>query len=250
VNFDNHRVRLVLLDELGLFRASLSRLLAADAGFEVAGECATAAEALQILSRAEVDVILSDFDIQTEHGDGLISAARQAGYQGRFLIVAGILDVQKSAMALKDGASGIFLKSEAPERLIHAIRLVANGEIWVDPKVIQLLADQSIDRYARMGNQAGIKHLDDRQRDVLAGIVAGLSNRKIGDNLGLSESSIKNVLQKLFAKTAVRTRSQLVRLALQGSFGASPEFMSPRPEEMALAGRHSANLSAHRQSHE
>lgn len=58
----------------------------------------------------------------------------RAGYQGRFPIVAGILDVQKSAMALNNGASGIFLKSEAPERLIHAIRRVANGEIWVDPK--------------------------------------------------------------------------------------------------------------------
>jgi two-component system, NarL family, nitrate/nitrite response regulator NarL len=124
-----NRIRLVLLDEHSLFRESLSRFLASEARFEVVGEGGAAAEALEILKSSTVDVMLLDFDIRTEHGEDIISAAHQAGYQGRFLIVTGAPDVQKSAMALKRGASGIFLKSEAPERLIQAIRLVANGEL-------------------------------------------------------------------------------------------------------------------------
>jgi two-component system, NarL family, nitrate/nitrite response regulator NarL len=118
------RIRLILLDEHGLFRASLGRLLASEPDLEVAGECGTSAEALEAIRGSTVDVVLLDFDVGAEHGNDFISAARQAGYQGRFLIVAGSADVRNSAIALKLGASGIFLKSEAPDRLVQAIRLV------------------------------------------------------------------------------------------------------------------------------
>jgi len=224
-------IRLALVDEHGLFRSSLARFLALEGGFEVVGEGGTATEALEILRHCTVDVVLLDFDICTEQGEDLIFAARQAGYQGRFLIVTGALDAQRSAVALKHGASGIFSKSEAPERLIQAIMLVANGELWVDPKVIQLLADQSIDRYTQLANPGQTKPLDDRQRKVLLGILGGLSNREIGDKLGLSESSVKNLVQQLFAKSAVRTRSQLVRVALEGSLGNVRPLLKRRGDE-------------------
>jgi DNA-binding NarL/FixJ family response regulator len=250
----DNRIRLVLLDELGLFRATLSRFLSSEPGFEVAGECGTPAEALEVLKRSTVEVVLLDFDVCTEEGRDFLSAARQAGYQGRFLIVAGALDVRKSAMALKHGASGIFPKSEEPERLVQAIKLVANGEVWVDQKVIRLLAEQLIDRYGQLEDQGPGKPLEERERRVLLGIVGGLSNRKIGDSLGLSESSIKNIVQRLFGKAGVKTRSQLVRVAFEGSLGAPSEFIT---NETPIGGRihsremlqpASANLPAARQS--
>lgn len=228
-----NRIRLIVLDEQGLFRASLSRFLASDSGFEVGGECGTVAEALDILKRSTVDVVLLDFDLHTKQGDDFISSARQSGYQGRFLVLAGMPDARKSAMALKCGACGIFLKSEAPERLVQAIKAVANGEMWVDPKLIRLLADQLIDRSIRIDGQRSAEALGDRERTVLLGIIEGLSNRKIADNMGLSESSIKNVIQKLFAMTAVRTRGQLVRLALEGSLGG---VVVRQRDEMSTAG--------------
>jgi DNA-binding NarL/FixJ family response regulator len=164
-----------------------------------------------------VDVVLLDFEVGPDHGTDFISAARQAGYQGRFLIVAGLADVRNSAIALKLGASGVFLKSEAPDRLVQAIRLVSDGGIWVDPKIIQLLADQSI----HTPDLPSSGPLADRERNVLQGILEGLSNRKIGDHLGLSESAVKNIVQQLFTRAGVRTRSQLVRAALEGSLALS-----------------------------
>jgi len=219
------RIRLLLLDDHGLFRASLGHWLASEADFEVAGECGTSAAALEILLSAVVDVVLLDFDVGPEHGNDFISAARHAGYGGRFLIVAGSADVRNSAIALKLGASGIFLKSEAPDRLVQAIRLVGNGGIWVDQTIIQLLADHLLDRHYRFEDEHSSGQLEGREREVLLGIVGGLTNRKIGDNIGLSESSVKNVVQRLFAKAGVHTRSQLVRAALEGSLGATQEFV-------------------------
>jgi DNA-binding NarL/FixJ family response regulator len=200
------------------FRASLAHLLASEPDFEVVGECGTAAEALGLLKGSTPDVILLDFDVGAERGTDFMSGAKQANYQGHFLIVAGAPDVMKSALSLKVGASGIFLKSGPPERLLRAIKAVADGGVWVDPKVIQLLADQLIDQRPAFG-EAGKERRgtlrDEPERNVLAGIVGGLSNRKIGDSLGLSESQVKNVIQRLFTKSGVRTRSQLVRAALE-----------------------------------
>ena len=251
-------IRLILLDELALFRASLGRYLASELGFDVVGQCGTCSEALETLKRTTADVILLDFEIGTEHGDDFISAARQLGYQGRFLIVAKDLDVRKSALALKLGATGVFLKSEALDRLVQAIRLVANGEVWVDQKVIQLLAEQFFFPYPRFEEKESVEPLGDRERNVLLGIVRGFSNRKIGDSMGLSESSVKNIVQRLFGKAGVKTRGQLVRFALEGSLNEQ-EFSNRRLREALIASRPKgaesrqlvgANLLAARQSDE
>jgi two-component system, NarL family, nitrate/nitrite response regulator NarL len=210
------RIQVMLLTDLGLFRGSLSRLLASEPDLEVVGECGTSAEALECLKASSADIVLLDFDIGAEIGNDFISSAQLAGYQGRFLIVAGSEDVRHSAIALKLGASGIFMKSKTPDRLIQAIRLVGSGGMWVDQEIIQTLAGEMINRIPPLRDQDFGRALDDRERNVLRGIVGGLTNRKIGDNLGLSESSIKNVVQQLFGKAGVRSRSQLVRAAFEG----------------------------------
>ena len=215
------RIRLVLLDDQALFRASLARLLTSEPGFELVGECGNPAEALEILRASPVDVVLLDFDHATEDGDGFMSAARRNGYQGRFLIVAAAADARSSAIAIKLGASGIFLKSEPPHRLMQAITLVANGAVWLDQGTIRLLADQSVERFLQLDGQGTASPLTDREQKVLLGILAGLSNRKIGENLGLSEGSVKASVQQLFYRSGVRTRSRLVRAALEGSLGTA-----------------------------
>ena len=238
---EENRIRLVLLDDHGLFRGSLGRFLASEPGFEIAGECGTSAEALEVLNRSTVDIVLLDFDLGSERGNEFISTARQAGYRGRFLLVAGAADAKSAATALKLGASGIFLKSEAPERLVHAIRLVANGEVWVDSRVIQMLAEQLIDQYPQFDDQGPTGVLEDRERNVLLGILGGLTNKKIGANMGLSESSVKNVVQRLFGKAGVKTRSQLVRVALEGSLGKTRQLISRQLKKAPLADQPKSN---------
>ena len=166
-----NRIRLVLLDDHGLFRASLGRLLASEPDIAVASECCTPAEALEALKSLAVDMVLLDFDVGTEQGNDFIDAARQAGYKGRFLIVAGSANLRSSAMALKLGASGIFLKSDTPDHLVQAIRIVENGGTWVDRGILQLLAEHSIDGHPLLGDQKPGASLEDRERKVLGGIV-------------------------------------------------------------------------------
>ncbi len=214
-----NRIRLVLVDDQVLLRASLGRFLAGQPGLELVGECGTAAEALEILKASPVDIVLSDLDLLTESGD-LMSAARAAGCKGRFLIIAGAADARELSAVIKLGASGIFLKSDALDRLVQAIGIVASGAVWVDQKVIQLLADRLSDRF-QLEDRKPRNLLTDREEKVLLGIIAGLTNRKIGQNMGVSESAVKSVVQQLFRKARVRKRGQLVRVALEGSLSAA-----------------------------
>jgi len=224
-----NRIRLVLLDEHCLFRASLSHFLAAEDGFQIAGEYGTFAEALEALNCSTADVVLLEFDLGSESGNDFISAARQAGYCGRFLLLTGDVDARSAAIALKLGA-GIFLKSETPELLVYAIRLVADGQVWVDPRVIQMLAERLINQYSRFEGKDSSGVLEDRERNVLLGILGGLTNKRIGNKLGLTETSVKNLVRRLFTKAGVKKRSQLVRVALEGSLGATRQFIRQQSE--------------------
>jgi len=209
------RTRLLLVDDHDLFREGLGRLLASEPDFEVAGSCGTSVEALEILKGTLVDLILLDFDIGKDHGAQFISAARRAAYTGKILMVTAGMTAKESSLALKLGASGIFLKHNSPGSLAKAIRLVMAGEMWVDQKVIQLMVDE----VQQAEEAAPGPLLTEREQQVLQGVFEGLANKEIASRLGVTESAVKACLQQLFQKTQVRTRSQLVRIALEGSLG-------------------------------
>src|SRR5207302_861338 len=127
-------IRLLLLDDHVLFREGLSRLLASEADFRMVGHCGTSAEALDFLRRRPVDVVLLDFDLGEDHGTHFIAAAREAGYSGKFLMLTAGMTATESSIAFQIGASGILLKPHSPVTLARAIRHVAGGDMWVDPR--------------------------------------------------------------------------------------------------------------------
>jgi DNA-binding NarL/FixJ family response regulator len=205
------KTRLLLLDDHTLFRESLSRLLGSEPDFQVVAHCATSAQALKVLAVEALDLVLLDYDLGDEYGFEFIRKARDAGYTGRiFIVTAGMTDAD-SVRALGYGVCGIFLKHSSPALLTEAIRKVIAGETWIDQRCIQALV-QAVDRTNERERR---RELTQRERQVLLTVFEGLSNKEIAARLNLSEASVKSALQQLFAKTGVRTRSQLVRVALQ-----------------------------------
>lgn len=205
------KIRILLLDDHALFREGLSRLLETEPDLEMAALCATVGEATEILGRASIDLVLLDYDLGRERGLPFIGAARQLGFQGRFLMVtAGMTDAE-CVEALKLGVSGIFLKHSSPTSLAQAIRKVMAGDVSLDQGSIQALLEVARHPEPASANQP----FTARESQVLQGVFEGLSNKEIGARLNISESSVKAALQQLFQKTGVRTRSQLVRIALE-----------------------------------
>lgn len=199
-------IRLLLLDDHVLFREGLSRLLVSEPDFEMVAQCGTPAEALAVLARAEVDIVLLDYDLEDDTGTRFLSAASAAGFRGRILMVTAGMNELQSSLAWKLGIAGISLKHSSPAHLLEAIRTVAAGGTWVDQKAIAQTAPAK--------PAAG---LTAREQQVLRGVLEGLANKEIAYRIGVSQSSVKATLQQLFDKTGVRTRGQLVRIALEKS---------------------------------
>ncbi|MDE3168341.1 MAG: response regulator transcription factor [Acidobacteriota bacterium] len=136
-------VRLIVLDSQGLFRTSLARLLAGEGSFEIAGECATADEARAILAAAPVDIVLLASEIGLPQTAGLLAAARDSGLPTRFLIVSATADAARASALLGLGVAGIFLKSGPAATLIEALTRIASGGVWVDPRIVRQIAEES-----------------------------------------------------------------------------------------------------------
>lgn len=215
-------IRIVMVDDHGLFRESLGRLLENTPEFRIVGRCGNSSETLELLSRIQSDVVLLDYDLGEETGLPLLREIKHRWKSLRVLMVTAGMSDDVTLQIMEDGASGIFLKHDDPEHLIAAIDRVYAGEVWLEPGTLQsLLAG----RQTRNESVARTRPLTDRQSAVLRGILDGLANKEIAWNLNTSETSVKAVIQELFRKAGVRTRSQLVRIAIEKH---SSDWLEPR----------------------
>jgi DNA-binding NarL/FixJ family response regulator len=204
------RLRLLIVDDHALFREGLARLLGSEPDLEVAAHCASVAEGLQALASEPVDLVLLDVDLGSERGLDFLLRARKEGFAGPVLVVTAGMTETEATLLIAQGAAGIFLKQDSAQLLAKGIRTVADGRAWIDQRHLSSLV--GIPR-ARAADDR--RNLTDRERDVLRGVFDGLANKEIATRLQVSESSVKAVLQQLFHKTGVRTRSQLVRIVLE-----------------------------------
>jgi len=204
-------VRILLIDDHALFRESVARLLDAEPGFEVVGDCSSSAEALRILKSREVDMILLDLDLGTERGSDLLEKLRVESFTGKILLVTAGVNQSEVPNLIRKGISGIFMKHGSPALLVQGIREAMEGRAIFEQDMLR----RSLETNEQSEVRQAADKLSERERQVLSFILEGLANKQIADRLQISESAVKASLQQLFAKTGVRTRSQLVRIALE-----------------------------------
>jgi DNA-binding NarL/FixJ family response regulator len=211
----NIPIRLLLIDDHTLFRESLVRFLAEEANIEVAGHCATVAEGRAILAAMPVDIILLDYDLGGEAGTELLPFLRESRQPARVLMLTAGMSPATTRNALNLGVAGIVMKQTGTRDLLEAIERVASGKAWWGASVLRSDLGLHAAPVTRAETAASPRELTERQRLVLRGILDGLTNKEIGARLDVSETSIKASVQELFNKAGVRTRGQLVRIALE-----------------------------------
>lgn len=195
-------------------------MLEAEPDFRIVDTCATVREALDILDRDSVDVVLLDYDLGDEQGTAFLEEARRRRFTGRILMVTAGMNDAGTLRAFESGASGIFLKHSPPVQLVEAIHKLASGEMWLDSRAVRSLVAGAQDKGSgKSEREQTAQPLTTREQSVLKAVFEGLTNKEIAANLQISESSVKAVLQQLFEKTGVRTRSQLVRIAIEQHSG-------------------------------
>src|SRR5215469_10931950 len=202
-----NRIRALLVDDHACFAEGVARTLNAEPDLEVS-YCTTLSAALETLQRQPTDIVLLDHDLGVERASQFLPAAQQRGFAGRVLIVTAWVSDTEAKRLLRQGVAGIFVKDSSLDALAESIRVIHAGELWLDQRYRNLDA-------AAGGPPSPGPVFNERQLRVLRFVLEGLSNKVIAAHLGISESYVKALLQSLFRKTGVRTRGQLVRVALE-----------------------------------
>ena len=207
-------IRVLVADDQSMVRAGFRMLLSREEDIEVVAEASNGLEAVDKADRFKPTVVL--MDIRMPELDGLEATRRilAADDSARILILT-TFDLDEYVYeALRIGASGFVLKDDPPEQLLGAIRVVAGGEALLSPAITKRV----IERFTRIPQPAPppqLEELTERELDVFRMIARGLSNAEIGQELYISEATVKTHITHILQKLDLRDRVQAVVLAYE-----------------------------------
>lgn len=210
------RIRVVLVDDHAIVRTGLKAVLGGAPEIEVVGEASGGIEATSLLARTPADVVV--MDISMADGDGI--TATRAITKGndaapRVLVLTMHAEEAYLEAVLEAGASGYLMKSTADRELVHAVRTVARGEVFVQPSAARVLAQGARRREEHATDRARFERLTDRERAVMQLIAEGYTAPEIGEQLSISPKTVDTYKQRINDKLGLTHRADYVKLALK-----------------------------------
>lgn len=216
-------IRLLVVDDHTLFRRGLVALLAQQGeDMQVVAQAANAGEAQRLAAELQPDVVLLDNHLPGVRGIEALPGLQQAAPAARVLMLTVSEDEQDLSAALRGGARGYLLKTMEGEELVGAIRRVMRGEAVVSPELTGKLvgALQAAGQPAPAQPADPLAVLSPREREILRLLAAGLSNKEIGRELDIAETTVKIHVQHVLRKLNLKSRVQAAVFAVGGSLGA------------------------------
>lgn len=194
-------IRVIVADDHAVVRTGLTQLLRSASDIELVGAFEDGATAVEAAAAERPDVVL--MDLQMPGIDGVEATRRivAASPASQVVILTSFSDSDRIVAAVEAGAAGYLLKDAEPEQLLDGIRAASRGESPLAPKAARLLLDARVRRSEE-------PELSDREREVLALVAAGLSNKVIAQRLGIAEKTVKAHLTSVYRTIGVYDRVQ------------------------------------------
>ena len=206
-------IRVLIVDDHDVVRQGLRFVLDQEEDIEVAGECADGARAIARLGSLRPDVMLLDMVMPGTGGLEVLKAIGDgsAGWSPAVIVLTSFQEDERVIEAVRAGALSYLPKTTAVDQVVAAVRAAARGGSVLDPGTAALLV-----RQVRDGGRAGpLDVLSPRERDVLAGLARGRSNRQIARALGVGEETVKSHVSSILAKLHLTDRTQAAIFGLQ-----------------------------------
>lgn len=197
------RIRVLLVDDHYVVRLGIATALSTADEFEVVGQAGSAHEALERYRSLQPDIVLMDVSMPGDDGIAATNAIRAEFPQARIVMLTVNLEEETAHRAVQAGASGFLSKNVEPEDLFEAIREVHGGGQYFPSAIGR-----------RLAARAQRAEFTDREREVLALMVAGRSNKEIGSTLHLAEPTVKYHVGGILRKLDAQDRTQAVIAAL------------------------------------
>lgn len=208
-------IRVLVVDDIELFRRGLAMLLGVEDGIEVVGEAGDGDSAVRIARATRPDVVLLDVRMPGLDGLAACSAIKEAVPSARVLMLTASDEESDLYQAVKNGASGYLLKHSGVNEVAGAIRLVADGQSLISPSMAVKLIEEfkTLSRVDRP-NRNALK-LTDREIEVLRLAARGMNNREISRRLVISENTVKNHMRNILDKLQMHSRVEAVMYAMR-----------------------------------
>ncbi len=197
-------IRVLLVDDHEVVREGLRTFLSLQDGLEVVGEAADGEQAVLQAERLKPDVVLMDLVMPRLDGVGAMRELRRRLPAARVIVLTSFADDERLLPAIQAGAAGYLLKNVAPAELARAVRAAHAGQAMLDPGV----AARLVEAIADPPGEAPPERLTAREREVLALVADGLSNKRIAQRLGLSEKTVKTHVSHVLAKLGAADRTE------------------------------------------
>jgi DNA-binding NarL/FixJ family response regulator len=211
---DGAAVRVIIADDHAMVREGIKSVLER-AGFEVVGEASSGTEVLPLAERVQPDVAVLDISMPGETGLQAAARLRQALPHVRVLILSMYDNTEYVLESVRAGAHGYLLKDGAAQELANAIRAVQDGEAYFSPAVAARLSAAVRGDIEREQRRTNLDLLTGREREVLAGIAKGLTNKEIAAELGISHRTVETHRESLMRKLGIRTVAGLTKFSLE-----------------------------------
>ena len=206
-------IRLLLVDDQSLVREGLSSLLRAQADLEIVGQAANGREAIAIVRAQQPDVVLMDIRMPVMDGVAATRSLQAEFPQVKVLVLTTFDDDEYLSQALHYGAKGYLLKDTPAAELAAAIRAVHGGASYLGPGLLDKMLATPAPPPSSLAAPPELANLTPREREVLAFLGAGCSNREIAQALFISERTVKNHVSRLLHCLNLRDRTQAALLA-------------------------------------
>lgn len=206
------KIRVLIADDHGIVRSGLKMLIDTQTDMEVVSEAADGKQAVRAARESKPDVVLLDLTMPGTGGSNALKEIIRTGPKTRVIILTMHEDIAYLRWALTAGATGYVLKRAVDVELLSAIRAVNRGGIFVDPS----LAAGVLQKQDANGRRATPRNLlSDRELQVLRFVAQGYSSQEIAERLFVSVKTVETYRQRIADKLEIRTRSDLVRFAIQ-----------------------------------
>jgi DNA-binding NarL/FixJ family response regulator len=207
------KITVLIADDHTVVRQGLRVLLGLEDDIEVVGEAAGGAEVIELAAATSPDVILLDLKLPGTDGLAALAELRDRGLSSRVLVLTSVTGQAPVMVAMRAGAAGFLYKDVDPDALVRAVRTVHDGHTVLAPDAAAALLRSP----GGAGAVAGPGALTAREREVLAQLAQGRSNRQIARVLAMSEKTVKTHVSSVLAKLGVADRTQAALYAVRNS---------------------------------
>lgn len=207
-------IKVIIADDHEMVREGFKQLLELNSSISVVGMASDGSECISLLKEIDADLLLLDINMPNKNGLETLKEIKNINLNIKVILLTVHNEIDYLLRAIEIGANGYILKDSSSAQLIDAIKIVMEGESYIQPDMIPMLNSRMI---VRNNDKEKIKSLTKRELEVLVLVSEGMFNKEIADKLSISERTVKNHISNIFKKIDVADRTQAAVFAIRNN---------------------------------